>query len=340
MSATWLNVALFAACAAVVWFAGTRITRYAVVIARRTGIGYAATGVLLLAVVTSLPEAAVTASASAAGNAGLALNNLLGSVALHLAILAVADAVYGKDALTSVIADPVVLLQAALNVLLLALFTAAAVLGDLALPGVGAWSVVLLVAYVVAVWFIERSRDLHSWIAAKAPLGREAPIGEGEPAEAALRPVLLKTVAAGAAILTAGTLLSKSGEAIAEQTGLGQSFAGFVLLAVATSLPEMSTMFAAVRMRRYLMAVSETFGSNLFTIGLVFLADASYQDGPILDQADAFTAFAAVLGIAVTALFLIGLIERRDRTVGRMGIDSLAVLCTYFAGLALLYQLR
>jgi cation:H+ antiporter len=133
---------------------------------------------------------------------------------------------------------------------------------------------------------------------------------------------------------------AKTGEAIAQRTGLGQSFARFVLLAVAISLPEISTRFAAVRMRRYLMAVCETFGANLFTIGLVFLADATYRDGPILNQADAFIAFAAVLGIAVTALFLIGLVERRDRTVGRMGIDSLAVLCTYFAGLAALYQLR
>ena len=37
---------------------------------------------------------------------------------------------------------------------------------------------------------------------------------------------------------------------------------------------------------------------------------------------------------------LIGLIERRDRTVLRMGYDSFAVLGVYFAGVAVLFSLR
>jgi cation:H+ antiporter len=42
----------------------------------------------------------------------------------------------------------------------------------------------------------------------------------------------------------------------------------------------------------------------------------------------------------VTAIFLVGLAERRDRTVFRMGYDSLAVMATYLAGLIILYFLR
>ena len=89
----WLNLAIFAASAAVVWVAGTRVAELADVIARRTGLGHAVVGLLLLAGITSLPEIAVTVTASAGGNPQLAVNNLLGSVAMQVAILAVGASV-------------------------------------------------------------------------------------------------------------------------------------------------------------------------------------------------------------------------------------------------------
>jgi cation:H+ antiporter len=49
----WINVLVFAASAALVWIAGTRVARYADAIARKTGIGHAAAGLLLLAGITS-----------------------------------------------------------------------------------------------------------------------------------------------------------------------------------------------------------------------------------------------------------------------------------------------
>jgi cation:H+ antiporter len=60
----------------------------------------------------------------------------------------------------------------------------------------------------------------------------------------------------------------------------------------------------------------------------------------VLAQVGPFSIFGAALGIAMTAVFVAGLAERRDRTVFRMGIDSVAVLVIYFGGLGLLYSLR
>ena len=60
----------------------------------------------------------------------------------------------------------------------------------------------------------------------------------------------------------------------------------------------------------------------------------------MLIEAGRFAAFSALLASVLTALYLIGMIERRDRTVLRMGIDSLAVLVCYGAGVVVLYQLR
>ena len=44
----WLNVALFVAGGAIVWFAGTRLARYADAFAEKTGIGRVAVGMMLL----------------------------------------------------------------------------------------------------------------------------------------------------------------------------------------------------------------------------------------------------------------------------------------------------
>lgn len=339
----WLNLALFTASAALVWYAGTRVAEYADVIARRTGLGHAAAGLLLLAGITSLPEMAVTVTASATGNAQLAVNNLLGSVAMQVAILAVADAVIGKDALTSVIPNPVVLTQIALNVLVLSLVGAAVVAGDWGVFGVGVWSCLLLVVYAGSIWLLSRTEGRPTWVVDPnaRPPRRVRKKGDEEKGErVALPRLFLKTAAGAAAILGAGFLLSKTGEAIAAQTGLGQSLGGYLLVAISTSLPEVSTVIASVKLGRYVMAVSDVFGTNLFNGGLIFLVDAVYRGGPVLNEVGSFSAFAALLGVVVSALFLLGLLERRDKTLLRMGYDSFAVLGAYLAGVAVLFQLR
>jgi cation:H+ antiporter len=88
------------------------------------------------------------------------------------------------------------------------------------------------------------------------------------------------------------------------------------------------------------MAVSDIFGTNLFNGGLIFVVDAVYRGGPVLNEVGAFSAFAALLGVLVSALFLLGLLERRDRTLLRMGYDSFAVLGTYLVGVAVLFTLE
>ncbi|HVL55043.1 MAG TPA: hypothetical protein VM491_00945, partial [Burkholderiaceae bacterium] len=126
---------------------------------------------------------------------------------------------------------------------------------------------------------------------------------------------------------------------IADQTGIGQSLGGFVLVAIATSLPEFTTVFAAVRLGRYVMAVSDIFGTNLLNVALILLVDLLQPEGPVLARIGPGVVVGALLAVMLTALFLIGLIERRDRTVLRLGWDSVAVLATYVAGVALLTRL-
>ncbi|WP_366855771.1 hypothetical protein, partial [Brevundimonas sp.] len=139
----WLNgegglgpsLVLFSLAAAAVWHAGTRLARYADRLATATGLGGAVVGLVVLGGVTSLPEIATSTTAALFSGPQLAVNNLLGGVAFQLVVLAVADAVTGREALTSRIPRPDVLAYAAMNVLLLSM--AAGVVGGGELEGVG-----------------------------------------------------------------------------------------------------------------------------------------------------------------------------------------------------------
>lgn len=72
----------------------------------------------------------------------------------------------------------------------------------------------------------------------------------------------------------------------------------------------------------------------------MFLADLFYRDGPVLAAVDPSAAYAAAMGIVATAIYVMGLLERRNRALLGMGLDSLAVLLLYVASLLVLYQLR
>jgi len=335
------NAAVFGAAALAVWVAGTRLARYADQIAEKTGFGRELLGILLLGGMTSLPELAVGVFATMAGSPALSVNDVLGSAAINVVILAVADAVYGRNALTSTPAAPEVLLQGALGILMLSFVVGAGIAGDVLVWGMGAWSWLLLTAFLCAVWVIWKSQGLKSWLPTQqspAPAS-SSDTGTGHD-DASLRTLLLHTAAVGAAILVAGFMLARTGEALAEQTGLGASFVGAVLLGFSTSLPELSTVLAAVRLRRYEMALAGVLGTNIFNVVIIVLVDALHPGQPVLIEAGRFAAFSALLASVLTALYLIGMIERRDRTVLRMGIDSLAVLVCYGAGVVVLYQLR
>lgn len=88
------------------------------------------------------------------------------------------------------------------------------------------------------------------------------------------------------------------------------------------------------------MAFSDAFGTNFFSVMLLFLVDLAYGKAPILAGGDRFSLLGCLLGIALTAVYLAGLVERPHRTFLRMGLDSLLVLVLAVAGMVLLFFVR
>lgn len=338
------NLLLFAACAAGVWIAGTRLTISLDEISERKRLAKGLVGLIFLAGATELPEIVTTLNAALQENAKLVLGNMYGGIALQTTILAVVDGILVRAALTSYPRKPTNALEASLLILLLALVLALTTFGEpLAIAHVGAGTILLAAAYAGSIYLL-RNFDIHTdWVPVDLPSDSaisSAPDAGAEAPDLSLATLYLRTAICCIAILCLGSLIVWLAEALAVQTGLGDNFVGATLLAGSTSLPELSTTITAARLGAYTMAISNIFGSNLIMIVLLLPADIAYTPGPLLAEAEPSAQFAIVAGILVSSVYVVGLLVRRKPRVFGVGLDSLVVLALYGLCLAGLYQLR
>ncbi|HEV2293101.1 MAG TPA: hypothetical protein VGR35_04545 [Tepidisphaeraceae bacterium] len=351
----WVNGGWFIAAGVVVWLAGTKLSVYADVIAERTGLGRAFIGLLLLATATSLPELATTLTAGMIGNAQLLTGNLLGGIAMQTSILAVMDLLLVRRwPLTYFAPNAKLLTDGVMLIALLVLVVLGmAVDGAFAFWGIGAVPLIIFALFLLMLWNNHARNKAATWEATNLPGhvdqdatgpddrdrmgGGALPQKQSRYQDVSNRRIYLLFSLGALVILVGGYLLARTGDAIALQTGIGSTLIGAVLVAVGTSLPEISTTAMAIRLGAHGMAISNIFGSNALCVALLFVGDLAYREGPILAATSRSDLFLTGLGTLVTCAYLWGMLERRERTFLGMGIASFVVLLLYVGGLAVLY---
>ena len=119
----------------------------------------------------------------------------------------------------------------------------------------------------------------------------------------------LQLAAAAGIILVTAHFMAGAADIIAEKTGLGRSFVGVVLLATATSLPELGTgVSSIVLVGEVDLAAGDAFGSNLFNLLIIGLLDLYWRRGPILSSVTATSALIGMLGIVVISIALVAML--------------------------------
>lgn len=320
----WANLALLVVAGAATWAAGARLTAHVDALAARPGARRTLLGALLLGGITSLPEAATVTTAAALGGSSFAVGNVLGSTSANLAILAAADAIVpGKPILREVDARAVTR-QAALVVIILATTGAAAVTGEPFESRVGLWAVAITALAVVS----------FALIGSEDGDDRDDRGAAGESVDS--RQEVLRLVGAGGVILVAGYTAARAGTVISEQTGVSGGFVGFSLLAVSTSLPELSTTIAALRIGRPSLAFSNVLGTNIFNHVLLLPADV-VGAGSLFATVDRTAPAAAMLAIVLVGIYLVRLTGRPRAVGGRVGPESVVIFGVYAAGTALIF---
>ena len=133
-----------------------------------------------------------------------------------------------------------------------------------------------------------------------------------------------------AVIVAASMFLAKFGDEIAETTGMGGSVTGLVLLAGATSLPELSVGYAAVRMDAPDLTAGGVLGSSLVNLLILALVDLiSRRPGRILTRSAAAHALSATVGALLTGIILVGILQDSTWSLLRIGPASWAVIAAY-----------
>jgi len=335
----WLK---FTLCLVIILFAGTRLARYGDAIAEKTGLGRIWIGLVLLAVITSVPElvtgissvALVKLPDLAVGNpADLAVGDLLGSCIFNLAILALLDILYRPGPVLSQ-ASPRNMRSVGIAILLTAV-VAGGILAWGRFPGlavgwVGILSIIIPILYAVGIWRIFRSeRDYRPSPAAAVPLQyKELPI----------RRVYFGFALAAVAVIGAGIWLSFIGGEIVGTYGWHASFVGSLFLAITTSMPELVVTIAALRLGAIDMAVADILGSNMFNIAIITPVDIFSRQGPVLSLVSRAHVTTAVVAIVMSLLVIVGLRFRQKRkTFGFISWQAVALIGLYIFGMYRLF---
>lgn len=149
-------------------------------------------------------------------------------------------------------------------------------------------------------------------------------------------------LASALAVIYFGTQLAKYGDALASLTGWGRLFVGSLLVALATSLPELSTNISAVRLDppNPELALGNVLGANMinmFTFAVValifggrrFLQGIAPQQGYLIGLAIILTMLAVLFAAVKPAIEL-----------WNIGLSSVILLVVFVVGMRIVYATR
>lgn len=321
--------------AAVIVFAGTFLTRAADAIAEWTGWGRLLVGGLFLAGATSLPELTVGISAIRQGMPNLAVGDLIGSSLFNLLILAVLDFSHhskrrmfshaaANHAISATMSSTLYLL-AAMDILFGATF------GSVTFGGLGVGTIGILVAYFLGIRLI--FYDQHAAFAATRTKQVRPHDGKG------LKRALIVYCISAVAVIVAAPFLSAATGEIANITGLGKTFLGTTAVALCTSLPEMVTSYAALRIGAFDLALGNIFGSNAFNLLLLVPLDF-VQPGSLLNVVSTAHAFTCLATVLITAIAVMGQLYHMERRRFFIEPDAALIILLVIGALTIVYWLR
>ena len=299
----------FVLCLGIVLFAGTKLARYGDVIAEKTKLGRIWIGLVLIAVITTMPELVTSVSSVAlVQSPDLALGTLLGSCCFNLSILALLDILHSRTPVLSV-ASPRHVISAAWGALLIAIAAAGIIAAGrfpfMALGWVGIPSIAIVILYLLGMWWMfhrERSQRLQT--ASPSPRQYDS-FTTGA--------VWIRFALAAAAVIAAGIWLSFIGDEISKTTGWGGTFVGSLFLAITTSAPELVVAITALRMGAVDLAVADILGANMLNMATVMWIDLADGQGSVLAFVSSDHLIVASVAVLMSLLVLAGLRFRQRR---------------------------
>ena len=220
-------------------------------------------GMTIVAMGTSLPECAVSVTASLANNNSLAVSNVIGSNIFNLMVVCGACALFSPLTIRQDTLKKEFPLSIICAALMLVLGYIGMTLGHID----GIIFLVLFVGYLL--WMIQSAKKARA-----AVLSDSAQSGQIEQAEfveenIAILPTwksLVFIIGGMIAIKFGGDFVVDGASSIASSMGLSQTLIGLTIVALGTSLPELVTSLVAAKKGEVDMALGNVIGSDIFNI--------------------------------------------------------------------------
>ena len=147
-------------------------------------------------------------------------------------------------------------------------------------------------------------------------------------------------LASAVAVVFLGTYLAKYGDALASLTGLGRMFVGSILVALATSLPEVSNNITAVRIDNPQLALGDVLGSNMFNMLILGVVALLFGGKRFVQRVAPEQGYLIVLAALLTGMAVLFAVFKSDVSVWQVGLSSIIVLVVYLLGMWIVYNRR
>lgn len=333
-----LLIALFVGASAAIWVAGVKITKATDFIASYFKLGEAFGGMVFLAIVTNLPEIAITVVAAYNHNMDMAISNILGGIAIQTVVLVLIDIFgVGKLGPLSLKSTSLILLLEGISLIfiLTLVLTGKQFSADLIFFRTTPFEWLIVGVWLGSIYLISKqtpSTNPHPrkkvYSHEVSALDTKQTTDKKSNGYTSVKPALWVFGICALITLLAGWSLEETGQILADRFHLGGVLFGATFLALATALPEISTGIQSARMKDYQMAVSDIFGGNAF-LPVLFLVASIISGEAILPSLKPSDIYLTCIGIFLTGIYMVGMILRPRKQFLYMGVDSIIVLIVY-----------
>lgn len=238
-------------------------------VARRLKVPSLIIGMTIVAMGTSLPECAVSVTASLTGNNTLAVSNVVGSNIFNLMVVCGVCALFAPLTIKKDTLQKEFPLSIICAILLMFLGYFGMTLGHIE-------GVILLIIFVgYLLWMIQAARTARKKHVKERLMTEEEEFAEDDVDILPVWKCLVFIVGGMIAIKYGGDFVVDGASVIAARLGLSQTLIGLTIVATGTSLPELVTSIVAARKNEVDMALGNVIGSNIFNILFVLGIAAS-----------------------------------------------------------------
>ena len=275
-------------------------------IAKNLGVPQLIIGLTIVAMGTSMPEAAVSIQAALADNAGISVGNIVGSNILNILIILGITAVITNVA----IQKSTLIYEIPFMTWITVLFMIFGITGAeiTLIEGIVLW--ILFIAFLIYLFVMSKKGVVQETDEAK-----DIPLWK-----------CILLMAIGGGLVVAGSDFAVDGATeIARFFGMSERFIGLTIVAFGTSLPELVTSVTAARKGNAGIAIGNIVGSNIFNILFVIGTTSLICAVPFEPKFVTDAVIAVLSGI----LLWIGTCRNRELRRGS-GIIMLAGYALYF----------